>query len=359
MTKRRSTKLSARLLSLGLACVVLSPGCVSELHDDDPVGGTETGNPPIVQPKLDEARVKLVVTTEGVRIEGDKNAATPGASVEIVSALTGEVFHGPVAADGSFGVDVKGSKLDTYAVRVVVDGKKSTNTVYVAPGAAAVETSAEGGSLTCEQRTNLARTQLDALIESKVANDPYATRCRIDTDCTTVSSGSSCNDSCSVYAFSKASASEIEAAKEAIGSGLCKDFSADGCKVLALPCPAPQGEIACAGSVQCALVRRDAGACQNYMVCARGEKQMWPLCQHALGQEPHESLEMVCVADEKGAVALTAMHGDIAITNRGWSHSAYGRFPSTLNAVAESECALQKRSVGDNNPTGALSCWNP
>ena len=69
MTKRRGTKLSARLLSLGLACVVLSPGCVSELHDDDPVGGTETGNPPIVQPKLDEARVKLVVTTEGVRIE--------------------------------------------------------------------------------------------------------------------------------------------------------------------------------------------------------------------------------------------------------------------------------------------------
>lgn len=582
MIKLRQPRLSARFLALSMTCISLSAGCVSELDEER---GTETGNPPVMQPKLDETLVKLVVTTEGVRIEGEKNAATPNAKVEITSALTGQVFRGPVAADGSFGVDVNGSKLDTYAVRVVADGKTSPNTVYVAPGAAAVESSTQGGALSCEQRSSLARQQLDAVIDggnrhclidsdcttrssgsacndscsvypianvglsevdaaqsaieaglcktfaqdgckvlalpcvppngqlaciagtctlakpgctepfaagsptdygfagywyspaaqaclprsffgvvgsggnrytdlasceascqpkpsrcgaerkparvcvlhdgptcnteatvcaqpcatsaqcvgdpvgntcvkgfcaaagsedystdgmtlsceqrtnqarmeldalvaSISANDPYATSCRIDSDCKSVSSGSSCNDSCSVYALSNAGAQQIETAKQTIKDGLCKDFSADGCNYAPLPCIPPQGEVACAGSVTCALVQRDGSACQSYMFCARGERLQWPLCQHALGPEPHEALEMICVANETGKVALSVMHGDIAITNRGWSHSAYGRFPSTLSPDAELDCAIQKRSFGDNNPAGALSCWN-
>jgi hypothetical protein len=358
MTKRRYPRLSARLLSLSMACIGLSAGCVSEL--DDLERGTETGNPPVAQPKLDEARVKLVVTTVGVRIEGEKDAATPGAQVEITSALTGQVFRGPVAADGSFGVDVSGSKLDTYAVTVVADGKTSTNTVYVAPGAAAVESSTNGGALSCGQRTELARTQLDALVESISANDPYATRCRIDTDCAEVSSGSSCNDSCSVYALSNAGVQQIETAKQTIKDGLCKDFDTDGCKYTVFPCPRPPGEVACVGHVKCGLVQRSGPDCFDRPVCVNGKKQIWPgVCADSIGEElTGRSQNVVCVATDKGEVGLMNLRDDLTVTNKDWSTSAYGLFPDSLSPNATTACNQQLAALG-GAPLQALNdCLN-
>ena len=358
MTKLRYTGWSARFLSLSIGCVGLSAGCLSEL--DDPERGTETGNPPLMQPKLDEARVKLVVTTEGVRIEGAKDAATPGASVQITSALTGQVFQGPVAADGSFGIDVQGSKLDTYAVRVVADGKTSSNTVYVAPGAAAVESSTDGGALRCEQRTELARTQLDALVASISAADPYATRCRIDSDCASVSSGSSCNDSCSVYAMSNAGVQQIESAKQTIKDGLCKDFDADGCKYTVFPCPPPQGEVACVGHVKCGLVQRSGPDCFDRPVCVNGKKQIWPgVCADSIVEElTGRSENVVCVATDKGEVGLMNLRDDLTVTNKDWSTSAYGLFPDSLSPNATTACNQQLAALG-SAPLQALSdCLN-
>jgi hypothetical protein len=240
----RASLLYTRLFPFGLACLLgAGPLACSELHGG-PQDGTETGNPPVMAPFLNEALVALVVTADQVRVTGKPGAANPGAQVEVLSTLTEQVLRGSVASDGSFDVLVDSSPLDTFEVRVVAAGGKTSAPVFVVQGAAAVAGSS-GDELSCSQRENLARQQLDALINSRLAEGGSYTRCLIDTDCTTVSGGSACNDSCSTYAISKVGAQEIALATDSVEAGLCKTFAADGCKVIIQPCAPPQGELAC------------------------------------------------------------------------------------------------------------------
>lgn len=226
------------LLALALTA---ASGCVEQHGDVE--GGTETGNPPVLRPMLDETKVALLITADAVRVQGEPGAATPFAQIEVTSALTGSVFKANVAQDGSFEVEVEGSPLDTFAVRAVNERGASTNQVYVTPGAASVSTSG-GGSLSCDQRTSLAEQQLEQVIDGVLAR-AEGKRCLIQSDCTIASGGSACNASCSMSAISKVGALEVEAARSAIEGGLCKSFEVDGCRVPLVDCTEPSGELAC------------------------------------------------------------------------------------------------------------------
>jgi Flp pilus assembly protein TadG len=334
--------------SAGVLLLALASSACTELHAD---GGTETGNPPLAMPALKEALVALVITADQVRVTGAPGAASPGgATVEITSALTGTVTRGSVAADGSFDVPVNGSTLDTFQVRVVADGERSSGTVYVVPGAAAV-TSSSGPSLSCEQREQLAHQQLEAV------SDQAIRRCRIDSDCVEVSTGSVCNDSCSRYAVSKIDAMEIDAARTAIEAGLCKTYQADGCHFLINPCVQTPGEVACLGAVQCALVQRDGPNCADKTVCVNGVKRVWPkVCEQSLAEVPSLSINSVCLVDERGNVGLTFMTGDKAVTNKGWGSSGYGLVADTLGPNAQASCDTQRAALP--TPEALSACLN-
>ena len=316
----------------GATLLALLLGACTELHGG-PQGGTETGNPPV----LKEALVALVITADQVRIKGEPGAAGPGgATVEVISALTGAVARGPVAADGSFDVPVDGSTLDTFQVRVVAEGERSSSTVYVVPGAAAL-TSASGTSLSCEQREDLAHQQLEALANRAIG------RCRIDSDCTEAATGSVCNPSCFRYAVSNIDALEIGAAREAIEAGLCKTYRDDGCQFIIPPCPQIPGEVACLGAVKCALVQRDGPNCDDKPVCVNGVKQIWPkVCEQSLTEIPSASINPVCLVDERGNVGLAFMSGSMAVTNKGWGSSGYGQIADTLSPNAQASCDAQR-----------------
>jgi hypothetical protein len=305
---------------------------------------------------LNQALVALVVNADAMRIVGQAGAATPGALIEVVSALTAQVFRASVAADGSFSVPVSGSKLDSFEVSAVADDKRSANTLYVVPGAAAV-ISTSANSLSCEQRETLAHQQLDAFITAPTpVGGTSTTNCRVDADCTTVSSGSVCNDSCSEYPLSKAAAISVEAAQDAIANGLCKSYKADGCQFIALPCAGPDGEIACLGNLVCALVRRSGPDCISQQVCVDGKSQPWSdVCWQSATDLPNASIGVVCLVNDKGVMALTMTGTDRAVTNQGWAHSAYWLFPSTLSPADEAKCSEQKALYAAG---GFLSCPN-
>jgi hypothetical protein len=323
---------------MGALLLALASSACTQAHDES--GGTETGNPPVAMPTLKEALVALVITADKVRVTGAPGAASPGgATVEISSALTGAVTRGTVAADGSFDVPVDGSTLDTFEVRVVADGERSPGTVYVAPGAAAV-TSGGGAGLSCVQREGLAHQQLEAVAERAIR------RCRIDSDCTEVGTGSVCNDSCSRYAVSKIDAMEIDAARAAIEAGLCKTYQEDGCRFIVQPCVPTPGELACLGAVQCAQVQRDGPNCADKSVCVNGVKQVWPkVCEQSLTEIPSASINSVCLVDERGNVGLTFMTGSNAVTNKGWGSSGYGLIADTLGPNAQASCDAQRAAL--------------
>ena len=345
---------------LGALALALGCGACTQLHGG-PQDGTETGNPPIASPTLNAARVALVISADQVRVTGQAGAATPaGATVEVASALTSEVFRGPVAADGSFDVSVSGSKLDTYEVRVVADGEESSNSVYVAPGAAAVTSASDGGALSCDQRSELARQQLEAVLTRPLqVGEMVRTSCRIDSDCTTVSPISTCNDSCSTYAISKVGTAELEAAVDAVEAGLCKNFSADGCKVVAQPCPGPTAEVACVGSWLCQLVERSGPDCTDRAVCANGTRQIWPgvcIASIAPPDSPGAGVSLVCVENDRGEVGLLSMRSDQAVTNKGWFNSAHGLFPDALSPDGRAKCEAQRAALGAEERRGFQDC---
>jgi hypothetical protein len=325
----------AHVWGVAATLLALLVGACTELHGG-PQGGTETGNPPI----LKESLVALVISADQVRVRGEVGAASPaGATVEVISALTSEVFRGPVAADGSFDVSVSGSKLDTFEVRVVADSEESSS-VYVVPGAAAVTGTSGGASLSCQQREDLAHQQLEAVATQAIR------RCRIDSDCTDVGTGSVCNDSCSRYAVSNIDAMEINAARGAIEAGLCKTYREDGCRFVALPCPQIPGEVACLGAVQCALVQRDGPSCADKPVCVNGVKQIWPkVCEQSLSETPGKGISPVCLVDERGTVGLAFMGTSMAITNKGWGSSGYGQIADTLSPNAQASCDAQRAAL--------------
>lgn len=341
---------------LGVLALALGCGGCTQLHGG-PQDGTETGNPPVVSPTLNSARVALVISADQVRVTGQAGAASPaGATVEVISALTGARFQATVAADGSFDVSVSGSKLDSYEVRVVAEDEASSNSVYVAPGAAAVASASDGGALSCKQREELAHQQLEAVAVQ--ASMRTSQNCRIDSDCTEAFTGSVCNDSCSRYAVSNLQAQDIQAARDAIEGGLCKTYKQDGCQFIVQPCPQVPGEVACIGGVRCALVTPDGPDCADKPVCVNGARQIWPkVCEQSVTEQLSASVGVFCIADDQGNVGLTIGGASMAVTNKGWSSSQHGQVRNTLSPDAQAKCDAQRAALGvDLNDDAAWAC---
>ncbi|HEX6239330.1 MAG TPA: hypothetical protein VFZ61_00495 [Polyangiales bacterium] len=340
-----------KLWLLGALAAMLCSGACTQLHGE-PQDGTETGNPPVATPSLNDTLVALVITADEVRVTGEPGAAGPaGATVEVISALTGEVFRGPVAEDGSFDVSVSASKLDSFEVRVTAAGEPSSSTVYVVPGAAAVTSASGGATLSCNQRESLALQQLEAVAAQAIK------RCRIDSDCTTVSTNSQCNDSCSRYGVSNIDALEIDAAREAIEGGLCKTYKQDGCQFIAQPCAPVPGEVACIGGRTCALVAQDGPSCADKPVCVNGVRQVWPkVCEQAISDDLSAISSVVCIADDRGNVGLTTMTHSMAVTNKGWSSSKYGLVESTLSPDAQAKCDARLAALGADPASALQTC---
>jgi Kunitz/Bovine pancreatic trypsin inhibitor domain len=224
-----------------VVALALSAAACTITHEA-PQGGTETGNPPVI----DAGLISLVVSQDEVHVRGAPGAATPDATIEATSALTGAVFRGQAAADGSFDIRVDTPITDSFEVRASQSGRDS-NTVHVVRGGASVGEGTQD-ELSCKQREQLAGAQMAATSESA------DTRCTRDEDCALVPVNSPCSDACSDVPVSTAGALEIQRARDAIASGLCKDFRTDGCNVLVLPCvPPPSGNVGCRDQ-RCQLV---------------------------------------------------------------------------------------------------------
>jgi hypothetical protein len=219
---------------------LLAAACTS-VHET-PQTGTETGNPPVIHAEL----VTLAVSSDELHLIGAPGAVSPpGAQVEATSELTGQVFHAIAAADGSFDMQVDAPKTDSFQLRALQAGQ-SSGSVHVTRGGASVEDDA-GEALSCEQRGDMARVRMAATVETADR------RCTSADDCMLVSLGTACSDACSDVALSAAGAAQIEAEREAIEGGLCKDFARDSCNVLVLPCTPPLGTGRVCENGSCAL----------------------------------------------------------------------------------------------------------
>jgi hypothetical protein len=209
------------------ALLALSGGACTTTHEAQT--GTETGNPPVIDARL----ISLVVSQDEVHVRGAPGAATPGATIEVVSTLTRAVFRGQAASDGSFDIVVDAPKTDSFELRAA-QGAQSSSTVHVVRGGASV---GEGRAqeLSCTQRDELARAHMGATAGSADA------QCERDEDCMLGRANTLCSDSCFDAPVSAAGANELAEARDAIESGLCKDFEADDCTKIALPCISPPG----------------------------------------------------------------------------------------------------------------------
>jgi hypothetical protein len=211
-----------------------------------PQGGTETGNPPVIDASL----ISLVVSQDEVHVRGERGAATPGAAIEVVSTLTHAVFNGRAAGDGSFDIQVDAPKTDTFEVRALSDGR-SSETVHVVRGGASVGEGRQD-ELSCRQREQLASAQMIATSEGA------DTRCARDEDCVLAPLNTLCSDSCFDVPVSTAGAQELEEARGAIEYGLCDDFGVDGCTFLALPCVPPTSTSVGCRDQRCQLIEPSA-----------------------------------------------------------------------------------------------------
>ena len=216
---------------MAFACLWL--GACTSTHG--PSGSTETGNPPVI----DLLRVALQVSADMVLITGEPGAIEPGgAAVEITNLATGAVTMTVAMPNGSFSVEVDGSANDAYSVRASAGGMAS-KPVFIVRGGAMVS-SGTGDSLSCDQRKQLAKTQL----ELAAAN--VNTSCSVDADCDETLVQASCYHTCQATVASAAGVREIEAAAAAVGAGLCSTYTQDGCPSLVTTCPLPrQGKIMC------------------------------------------------------------------------------------------------------------------
>jgi hypothetical protein len=215
---------------LVLAVLALAAASACTNVHGEPQDGTETGNPPVI----DAARVMLVVGVDSVRITGSAGAVSVGgAELHVQSSLTGAVHKARAKSDGSFDIQIDGSLTDIFELRAAdaAGNSERASPVYVARGAAAVTGGAQG--LTCKQRENLALSQMSAVAQTA---DTY---CNSDADCAREQTSSVCNDACSDVPVSTLGATQIREARSAIESGICRDFSADGCNFIIFPCPAP------------------------------------------------------------------------------------------------------------------------
>ena len=191
-------------------------------------GSTETGNPPVI----DVDKIALVVSSDGVKIVGEAGAVTPGgATVELQIVGSDQVARGSSKPDGSFEIALGATENAVVEVSAVSasDSSQRSSTIYVTRGGATVGTG-QGAQLSCMQRSNLASQAIGDALER--ASDA----CQTVDDCELIPNGTSCTDSCSDALIAKSAAPDIERTLEAIDRGLCADFAADGCSIIALPC---------------------------------------------------------------------------------------------------------------------------
>jgi hypothetical protein len=227
--------------SVVLSLALLAAACTNT--HEAPQGGTETGNPPVIDASL----IALVVSQDEVHVRGERGAATPGATIEIISTLTHAVFNGRAASDGSFDIQVDAPKTDSFEVRALSDGG-SSDTVHVVRGGASVGEGRQD-ELSCRQREQLASAQMTATSEGA------DTRCARDEDCVLAPLNTLCNDSCFDVPVSTAGARELEEARSAIENGLCDDFAVDACTFLALPCVPPTSTSVGCRDQRCQLIQ--------------------------------------------------------------------------------------------------------
>ncbi|HKP63540.1 MAG TPA: hypothetical protein VJV78_42690 [Polyangiales bacterium] len=213
---------------------------------------TETGNPPVI----DASKISLVVSSDSVRIVGKPGAITPGgADVELAIVGSSQVESGPSNPDGSFDIALDASDSAVIEVRAE-DGDKQSPSVYVTRGGATVG-SGQNSQLSCMQRTSLASQAIgNALTKAD-------TSCITAADCKQVSNKTVCTDSCSDALVSSSAVAAIQSAVMSIDEGLCADFAADGCKVIAQPCVPPlNGPIACRAG-KCVQVESPTQTCPS------------------------------------------------------------------------------------------------
>jgi hypothetical protein len=206
-----------------------------------PQEGTETGNPPVIDATL----ISLLVSEDALHVIGRPGAVSPGVEVEVVSVPSGASLRGQAAIDGSFDIVVNAPRADTFEVRAV-QGTRSSSTVHVVRGAAVSQGSSQ--ALSCVQREQLATAQIHAIGESA------DTSCARDEDCRLAPLGTQCSDACSGVPVSTAGAGEVQDARSAIESGLCKDFARDGCSFLVLPCVPPTSTNVGCRNQRCELI---------------------------------------------------------------------------------------------------------
>lgn len=132
--------------------------------------GTETGNPP----RLEQKKLFLLASAQGVELVGEAGAVTPGANVSITNLSTGAGAETVALTDGSVDVFVAGSLDDEYEV-TATSPEGTTTSARLTP-------SASGGGnplakLSCEA--------LDQSIRQRVAGVLRSTdrSCSIDSDC--------------------------------------------------------------------------------------------------------------------------------------------------------------------------------
>jgi hypothetical protein len=240
------------MLSFGGSCSVAHGG---------PQDGTETGNPPVI----DVTRVMLVVGASDAKITGSAGAVSPGGGeLQVQSSLTGKTYTTEVAADGSFEISISGSPEDTFELRAADESGNTDRAapVYIARGSSAVSGGAQG--LTCKQRESLAGAQMSAVVEA--VTPPPDNYCKADSDCRLQQVSTVCTDACSGVAVSVSGGAQIERAREAIASGVCRNFSESGCTFTIFPCvpPTPSALRCVSGTCTLApLTRTDKPGCSE------------------------------------------------------------------------------------------------
>lgn len=213
---------------------------------------TETGNPPVI----DVDKISLVVGADDVQIVGAPGAVKPGGSeVELAILGSDEVARAKSKPDGSFSVTVD-AKPDAVVEVSASSGEMRSSSVYVTRGGATVG-SGKGNELTCMERSNLASQVVGSVFMNA------DTSCQTAADCVQVDNKADCADSCGGPIVSVSAVDGIVAAFDMINDGVCADFAADGCSVIALPCPPPAPGVPACVDGQCMLQTTQVPACPS------------------------------------------------------------------------------------------------
>lgn len=221
MTRFGFLRASAALALWLLACLTF---VACEISHTPAVGGSEAGNPPVVDP----SRITVRSSTEGVVVAGEAGAVAGDAQqVEVrnISRPDAAPVVVTVQDDGSFEAMVEGTVDDEYLVSVVGEG---------APG---IQVSGSGTSdpdtaLTCQQLQQSAYETVAAVFDDAVMG------CDTDDDCRNVSIDTDCSFHCGAL-VAAGNEGLIQDAIADANDNVCPQAQAQGCQAVPPPCPPP------------------------------------------------------------------------------------------------------------------------